>query len=163
MPSEGPVRVLVVDDHFGIRHGIASLIDAEQPRMCSVGAAATAGEAIAQARERQPHVVVLDVNLAGEDGLALIPLLKRLAPCEVVVLTSLLDPLVGTHARRLGAHACLHKAAPAVDLVACLFAAHLAHEGVDPLKAGGALSSDIGSKHPSAQGDSNDVGDGTAA
>jgi DNA-binding NarL/FixJ family response regulator len=106
MPIEGPVRVLVVDDRVG-----------------SVGAAATAEEAIAQARELQPHVVVLDVNLGGEDGLALIPALQRAAPCEIMVLTSLADPHVAAHARLLGARACLHKTAPAVELLASILAA----------------------------------------
>jgi len=123
MPIEGPVKVLVVDDHVGIRNGIASLINAEWPRMCSAGAAATAHEALTLARERQPHVVLLDVNLAGDDGLALIPALQQLAPCNIVVLTSLSDPRVAAHARRLGAHACLNKTAPAIELVACVFAA----------------------------------------
>jgi len=123
MPIEGPVRVLVVDDHVGIRKGIISLIDAERPSMHSVGAAATAEEAIAQTRELQPHVVVLDVNLDGEDGLALIPALQRAAPCQIVVLTSLADPHVAAHARHLGARACLQKTAPATELLASILAA----------------------------------------
>jgi two-component system nitrate/nitrite response regulator NarL len=163
MSFQGPVKVLVVDDHVGIRRGIASLIDAEWPRLRSVGVAATANEAITQARERQPHVVVLDVNLGGEDGLALIPLLQRLVPCQIVVLTSLSDPHVAAQARRLGAHACLHKTAPAIELVACIFAAHLDHAAVTPLNAAVAVSQDAGSKHPSLQGNSADVGRGTAA
>ena len=152
MPFEGPVKVLVVDDHAGIRHGIASLINAEWPRMRSVRAAATADEALTLAREQQPHVVVLDVNLAGEDGLALIPALRRRAPCEVVVLTSLADPRVASHARRLGAHACLHKTAPATDLLACVFAAHLAREGANPLNAGVLVSHATGDETPGRDG-----------
>ena len=125
MPFEGPVKVLVVDDHIGIRNGIASLMNAEWPRISCVGAVATADEKLRLAQERQPHVVVLDVNLAGDDGLALIPLLQSLTPCQIVVLTSLSDPHVAARAQRLGAHACLHKTAPAAQLVACVFAAHL--------------------------------------
>ena len=163
MPFEGPVRVLVVDDHVGIRNGIASLIDAEQPRMCSAGTVATARDALVQVRERQPHVVVLDVDLAGVDGLALIPALQRLAPCEIVVLTSLLDPHVAAHARRLGAHSCVDKTAPASELLACVLAAHQDHGRATPLNAGSALSHGAGSKHPSVPGNSADVGRGTAA
>ena len=163
MRFEGPVKVLVVDDHAGIRNGITSLINAEWPRMCSAGAAATAGEALTLARERQPDVVVLDVNLAGDDGLALIPVLQRLAPCEIVVLTSLSDPHVAAHARRLGAHACLNKTAPAIELVACVFAAHHSRNAADPLNAGGVVSQRAGSKHPSALGRTDDAGHGTAA
>ena len=163
MPFEGPVKVLVVDDHAGIRNGIASLINAEWPRMSSAGAAATAHEALKLARERQPDVVVLDVNLAGDDGLALIPVLQRLAPCRIVVLTSLSDPHVAAHARRLGAHACLNKTAPAIELVACVFAAHRSRDGAAPLNVGGVVSQGTGSKHPSALGNTDDAGHSAAA
>ena len=118
MPS--PIRVLIVDDHAGIRTGISSLINAEQPHMCAVGTAATSAEALAQTFALQPDLVILDVNLNGEDGLALIPALHRAAGCDVVVLTSLVDPQVALHAKHLGARACLHKAAPAGELLACI-------------------------------------------
>jgi len=127
----GLLRVLVVDDHIGVRKGVASLIDAEQPRMRCVGDAGTASEAIALTRDLQPDVIVLDVILGNDDGLALIPPLRRLAPCVVVVLTSLSDPSVDAHAARLGALACLHKAAPAGELIAAI---ELAWE-VDPWPA----------------------------
>lgn len=120
---EQSVKVLVVDDHAGIRRAVVSLIDAESPRMSSIGSAANAREAIALVQEHQPNVVVLDVDLGGDDGLALIPVLRRLAPCQIVVLTSLTDPSVAEQACRLGAYTCLNKMAPAVDLIAAVFAA----------------------------------------
>jgi len=119
--------------------------------MYSVGSAATAEEAIAQTRELQPHVVVLDVNLGGEDGLALIPALQRAAPCEIVVLTSLADPHVAAHARHLGARTCLHKTAPAVELLASILAACRACDvalPTAPTNAGVALSHVNGSNNP---------------
>ena len=125
MSLDNPLRVLVVDDHAGIRLGIANLIDAESPGMCCIGAVGTPADALARTRELQPHVVVLDVNLDGEDGLALIPALHRAAPCAVVVLTSLVDLRVAESARHLGASACLHKTAPAGDLLACIVSARL--------------------------------------
>ena len=152
MLFEGPVRVLIVDDHVAIRSGIAKLINAEWPRMRSIGAAGTSQEALTLARTHQPDVVVLDVNLAGDDGLLLIPLLQQLAPCEVIVLTSLSDPRVSAHARRLGAHACLHKTAPASELVDCLIAAHLARMGLSPLDQGGHVSHAIEDQIPGDAG-----------
>jgi DNA-binding NarL/FixJ family response regulator len=117
------VKVLVVDDHAAVRAAIANLIDTEHPRLRVVGTAASADEALDQAGSRQPHVVVLDANLGTEDGLALIPALRRAAPCKVVVLSSLTDSALAAHAERLGAHACLNKVAPATDLLDCIFAA----------------------------------------
>ena len=131
------IRVLVVDDHMGTRIGLASLIEAEQPRMRCIGSAGTAGEALTHARALQPHVILLDVNLAGDDGLALIPALHLASRCAVVVLTSLQDPNVAMFALRLGAHACLHKTAPAAELMAAIFAAVPASEGGVFSPAGG--------------------------
>lgn len=139
----GLLKVLVVDDHVGVRKGVASLIDAEQPRMRCVGGAGTASDALALARDLQPDVIVLDVILGNDDGLALISPLRRLTPCMVVVLTSLSDPSVDAHAARLGAHACLHKAAPASELIAAIETAWGASPrpiGTTPANAAGALS-----------------------
>ena len=99
------------------------------------------------------------MNSAGDDGLALILPLQRLA----VALTSLSDSHVATHARLLGAQACLHKTAPATELMACLFAAHRSCEGADPSNEVGIVSHLDGSKHPSPPGRTNDVGHGTDA
>ena len=136
MLDHSSIRVLVVDDHLGTRTGLASLIEAEQPRMRCIGSAGTAGEALTHTRALQPHVILLDVDLAGDDGLALIPALHLAAPCAVVVLTSLQDPNVATFALRLGAHACLHKTAPAADLIAAICAAAPNEGGVFSLEVG---------------------------
>lgn len=148
-----PLNVLVIDDHVGIRTGIAGLIDAEAPTMRTVGLAATGAEALSRMHELRPDVVVLDADLDGEDGLALLPALHAIAACEVVVLTSLLDPLVAVRALALGACACLQKTAPAAELVATLSRiadAQLRYGDVlsAPSLAGGALSHSHGTKHP---------------
>ena len=112
------VKVLVVDDHTGIRNALTRLIDNERPHLCSVGAAANGKDALAMARANQPDVILLDVVLGDEDGLALIAPLRRSA--AVVVLTSLVDRRVAQRALRLGAVACVHKSAPAAELLACI-------------------------------------------
>ena len=150
-----PIRVLIVDDHAGSRAGLMTLVESENPRLCAVGAAATASEAMAQAREHQPDVIVLDVNLAGEDGLALMPALHRATRCEVIVLTSLADPSVAAQARRLGARACLHKTAPAAELMAIILSVRPEGErqieGI-PANAGVGLSHALGEQAPMGNG-----------
>jgi two-component system nitrate/nitrite response regulator NarL len=123
MPNEDCVEVLVVDDHLGIRLAISKLIDSEGPRMRCVGVAATPGEALERVADLRPHVVVLDINLDGEDGLQLIPALQRSAACMVVVLTGITDPHVTAIAHHRGAYACLNKSAPAAELMAAILAA----------------------------------------
>lgn len=110
----------MVDDHAGIRNALTRLIDSEQPRLWCVGSAATGAEALAMARERRPDVILLDVVLGDEDGLALIAPLHRAVEVAIVVLTSLVDPRVAARAQRLGAVECVHKSAPAADLLVCI-------------------------------------------
>ena len=120
MTAPRTVKVLVVDDHAGMRNALTRLIDSEQPQLWCVGSAATGAEALVMAREKQPHVILLDVVLGDEDGLALIAPLHRSAKVAIVVLTSLVDPRVAARAQRLGAVECIHKSAPAADLLVCI-------------------------------------------
>ena len=120
MTAPRTVKVLVVDDHAGMRNALKRLIDSEQPQLWCIGSAATGAEALAMARERQPDVILLDVVLGDEDGLALIAPLLREAEVAIVVLTSLVDPGVAVRAQRLGAVTCVHKSAPATDLLVCI-------------------------------------------
>lgn len=159
MTASQPLRVLVVDDHVGIRMGIESLINAEAPRMCSVGGAATPEQALLQVGTLQPDVVVLDVDLGGEDGLALIPLLQRVAPCGVMVLTSLTDLRVAQRAGDLGANDFMNKTAPASELLARIAALEGASAigGMFHANEGGAMSCAVGINDPSDAGNTADA------
>jgi DNA-binding NarL/FixJ family response regulator len=112
----------VVDDQPSIRTGLRLLIDSEHPRLRTVGAAGSCAEALVLARRLQPELVLLDVDLAGEDGLSLIAPLRHETACRVVVLTSAATPGVRARAQQLGALACLSKTAPAAELLQCLLA-----------------------------------------
>ena len=68
-PDEEPLRVLVVDDHPVYRDGLAMLLGSV-PGLAVVGTAADGAEAVRLAREEQPDVVVMDVQMPGMDGIA---------------------------------------------------------------------------------------------
>jgi len=129
-PRASLVGVLVVDDQLAVREGLARLIScAAMPLRC-VTTAATGAEALSTAALMHPEVVVLDVDLAGEDGLALIPQLKKTA--GVLVLTSHGDPATRARARLLGASAFIEKHQPAADLLGSIVAiGHLRMRGED--------------------------------
>lgn len=101
-----PIGVLVVDDQVAVRTGLARLIDCAPLAVRAVCNAATGAEAQRTAAWLHPEVVVLDADLAGEDGLALIP---KLAPAAVVVLTCHCDS--ATRARHEARCSGLHRKA----------------------------------------------------
>lgn len=112
-----PLAVLVVDDQPIVRDGIASLIASAAIPLRQLDTAATPAEALCAAARLQPDVVVLDVDLAGADGLALIP---HLAPAAVLVLSCHGDAATRARALRLGAGAFVEKHQPAADLLGAL-------------------------------------------
>lgn len=102
-------RVMVVDDHPIVRDGLKAYLSLHDDFEV-VGEAADVATALAVARRTRPDVVLLDLRLAGESGLALIPRLRAIeAPPRVVVLSSFLDPDAVHEAMRLGASGYLLK------------------------------------------------------
>ena len=67
----GKHRVLVVDDHPIVRHGLRQMIDAE-PDLMVCGEAQSDREARAAIRELEPDVMIVDVSLAQGDGMDLV-------------------------------------------------------------------------------------------
>jgi len=69
--SPDPIRVLVVDDHPIVRHGLVQLIE-QQPGLTVVAQVGTAPEALDLAVEGGFDLAVVDVSLQGVSGLELI-------------------------------------------------------------------------------------------
>ena len=86
-PSE-PRTILVVDDSADLRE-LINLVVRRRRTTWQVVATATEGqEAIEQARESQPDVVLLDIAMPIMDGLEALPLIKRAAPGSKVIMLS---------------------------------------------------------------------------
>ncbi|MBZ0280248.1 MAG: response regulator transcription factor [Anaerolineae bacterium] len=84
------IRIVLADDHAVLRTGLRLLID-NQPNMHVVGEAGNGSEAITQARELQPDIVLLDLNMPGMDGLTAIPLLRQESPQSRILILTMHD------------------------------------------------------------------------
>lgn len=78
-------RLLVVDDEPGIRDALKQVLEYEG---LDVRVAGSGGEALTVYPELRPHLVFLDVKMAGLDGLETLSRLKELDPGAVVVMIS---------------------------------------------------------------------------
>ena len=84
---DGPIRVLVVDDHFVVRKGICALL-AEAESIAVVGEAGDGEQAVEEARRLRPQVILMDLRLPGLDGVAATrAILAEQPETAVVVLT----------------------------------------------------------------------------
>ena len=91
MKADQPLSVLIVDDHEIVRKGLVMLIS-RQEDMRVVGEAGTAAEAVQQARDLTPDVVVLDVRLPDESGIeACRDMRAENSDIKVLMLTSYSD------------------------------------------------------------------------
>ena len=81
--------VLVVDDHPIFRHGIAALLSASGYEI--VGQAASAAEAVAAARASRPDVVLMDLGLPDESGLAATGRIVGELPDTAIVVVTMYD------------------------------------------------------------------------
>ena len=88
MTSRGAIRVLIADDHPIFREGLARVI-ARDARLEVVAAAESGDEAVARMVELRPDVAVLDLDMPGRDGFAVVRAAReaRLA-VRVIILTS---------------------------------------------------------------------------
>ncbi|MER7518421.1 response regulator transcription factor [Streptomyces sp. NPDC126499] len=111
------IRVLIADDQSMVRQGFTVLLNAE-PGIRVVGQAVDGAEAIAQAAELRPDVVLMDIRMPGTGGIEATRVLTSPADStvRVLVLTTFdLDEYV-YEALRAGAAGFLLKDASAEEL-----------------------------------------------
>ncbi len=85
-----PIRIMLVDDHALFREGLAGLF-AYQPDFEVVGEAEDAASALALAEQLHPDLVLMDIDLPGEDGVGATQRLKAALPATVVVMLTVYD------------------------------------------------------------------------
>jgi DNA-binding NarL/FixJ family response regulator len=85
-----PLRILLVDDHVLFRKGITALL-ASRRDMVVVGEAGDGLEALAQARETIPDVIMMDIGMPRCDGLEATRRIKREMPYAKIVMLTVSD------------------------------------------------------------------------
>ena len=78
-------RILIVDDEQGIRAALTQLLEYEG---YEVRAASAGAEGIVAYEQWRPHLVLLDVKMAGLDGLETLKRLREMDPAAIVVMIS---------------------------------------------------------------------------
>jgi two-component system nitrogen regulation response regulator NtrX len=100
-------RILVVDDEPGIRAALKQLLEYEG---YTVLQASSGYDALDTYAAQAPHLVILDVKMAGLDGLAVLKKLREQDPGAIVVMISGHGTIqTAVEATQLGAHDFLEK------------------------------------------------------
>ncbi len=131
-------RIFLVDDNELVRHQLRALLEARgEWKIC--GEAANGLEAVENAPECRPDLIVLDFAMPVMNGLEASAKLSRLLPYTLIVMfTMFADPHVEGLARDAGASAVFSKSESVQSLISYL--ANLSH--TDDAKAGHSVESD---------------------
>ncbi len=115
-----PVRVLLADDHTMFRQGLAGVL-ASYGGVEVVGEVTNDGEALRLARELEPDVVVMQVQLPLEKAKETLLEMRAFArPPKVILVTMFEEPRYVRELMRLGASAYLLKSSSAEHLIAAV-------------------------------------------
>jgi DNA-binding NarL/FixJ family response regulator len=83
-------KVLIVDDHPVMCHGVAQLVE-QEPDLAVCGTAGDAQGALRAAETHQPDVAIVDISLKGGSGIELIKDIKIRSPKVQVLVLSMHD------------------------------------------------------------------------
>jgi len=113
------MKVLIVDDHVVVRHGLKSAIQSHGYEV--VAEAGSVNEAQAFMAQTNPDAIIVDINLPDGSGFDLVAWSRRVSPRTAIVVLTLNDGADYVRAARsAGANAFIIKNAPLSDVIAAL-------------------------------------------
>ncbi|NMG74367.1 response regulator transcription factor [Aromatoleum diolicum] len=124
--TERLIRVFLVDDHRATLWGLERLIDSATGRMRLVGSATSISELLASPASHEADVIVIDLDLGGQNSTDSFDELFRTHGARVLVLTGARDLDAHRKAVMAGARGVVRKEEP-VDVL--LRAIEKVHEG----------------------------------
>jgi DNA-binding NarL/FixJ family response regulator len=117
---DNPIRILLVDDHLLVREGLRELIES-RPGMVVVGDTGSGAKAVSIASSTHPDIIILDLDLGDEDGLAALPkLINTASQSSIIILTGERDPDKRDKAIELGAKGVVLKENGATELLSAI-------------------------------------------
>jgi two-component system, NarL family, invasion response regulator UvrY len=124
--SKGALRILIVDDHALVRSGIQRIL-ADEPDIEFVGEADTAAQGLKRVRSEEWDVVVMDINMPGQNALDVLRHIKLEKPdLPVLILTMYPENQYAMRALKDGASGYLTKASAPDSLIVAI---HKVNEG----------------------------------
>ena len=87
MPDQPTIRVLIVDDIAETRDNLEKLLFFEKDIQV-IAKASTGREAVAMAKQHQPDVVLMDINMPDMDGIAATEAMLSQVPTVQVIMMS---------------------------------------------------------------------------
>ncbi|MCW5555679.1 MAG: response regulator transcription factor [Verrucomicrobiae bacterium] len=151
-PASARVRLLIVDDHPIVRKGIRLCL-ARHPQLEVVGEAGDGREALRRARDLQPDIVLMDIDMPEMSGLAAAEWMHRELPdVKVLILSMHSNTEYVLRIIQSGARGFVLKEAPAEELVRAIGIVHAGEAYFSPDVARVALNQFVHHQRQPAEG-----------
>jgi two-component system nitrate/nitrite response regulator NarL len=137
------IRVFIINGYRCILWGLERLIESAQLEMKVVGSATSCAEAFEEIDAAAPDLILLDLDLGHEDGVAAIVKLKARSRAKILVLTGSRDESLHDDAVLAGASGVVRKESPAQVILAAIDKVHKGQLWLDRITTGrifGAIS-----------------------
>ncbi len=129
---EGPIRIVLVDDHGVVRQGLKAFLATEDD-IEVVGEASNGREAVEVVGKLQPDVVLMDLVMPELDGIGATTAIKQQWPqVDVIAMTSFIEDEKVFGAMRAGAGGYVLKDADPDDVVKAIRSAAAGEVHLDP-------------------------------
>ena len=111
------IHLLIVDDHFFIRMGLAESIN-EEADLRVVAQASNRAEALREHARHHPDIVLMDLNLPDADGIETLTAIRQVDEAARIIMLSVDEGEDDIHrAVQAGARGYLHKSVEREDLL----------------------------------------------
>lgn len=134
------IRILLADDHTVLRQGMAQVLES-QPDLTVVAQASTGEEAVALAKQHQPDVILMDINMPKLDGVAAAQQITAVSPkIGIIILTMYRRDEYVFEAIKAGARGYLLKEVELEELLNAIRSVSQGEAVIDPAIAGRVLA-----------------------
>jgi two-component system response regulator NreC len=126
------IRILIADDHGVMRAGLKAILE-DEPGIEVIGEAASGEEVLQQSTALRPDIILLDIGMAGMDGIDVMRCLKK-EPYQgkVLVLSVYEDESLLREAIRAGASGYIVKRAAGDELIDAIHAVSRGYMYIHP-------------------------------
>jgi DNA-binding NarL/FixJ family response regulator len=139
LENEMPIRLVLADDHPLILNALEELLRLEDDLQV-VARCMNAVATLQAVRQHQPDVLLLDIRMPGDDGVAVLQTLKQeKLSTRVIILTGELDEATAVQVARLGVRGVVLKEMAPQQIVRCIRTVYAGKHWLEHRSAGRAM------------------------